>query len=83
MYKGADMFWDAGMATNVPSTGETMVLLNSDCIRFVIDSQSDFVTTDFIEPDNQTAYVAKILMMGNLCTNNRRKLGLAYGITAS
>ena len=83
MYKGADMFWDAGIATNVPSTGETMVLMNSEAIRFVIDSQSDFVTTDFIEPDNQTAYVAKILMMGNLCTNNRRKLGLAYGITAS
>lgn len=83
MYKGADMFWDAGMATNVPTTGETMVLLNSEAIRLVIDRESDFVTTDFIEPDNQTAYVAKILAMLNLCTNNRRKLGLADGITAS
>ena len=82
-YKGADMFWDAGIATNVPETGETMVMLNSEAIRLVIDSESDFVTTDFIEPENQTASVAKVLAMLNLCTNNRRKLGLAYGITAS
>ena len=82
-YKGADMFWDGGMASDVPSTGESIVLLNSEAIRLVIDKESDFVTTDFIEPDNQTAYVAKILAMLNLCTNNRRKLGLLYGISAS
>ena len=82
-YKGADMFWDGGMPSDVPSTGESIVLLNSNAIRLVIDKESDFVTTDFIEPDNQTAYVAKILAMLNLCTNERRKLGLLYGISAS
>jgi hypothetical protein len=82
-YKGADMFWDGGMASNVPATGESIVLLNSGAIRLVIDSESDFVTTDFIEPENQTATVAKILAMLNLVTNNRRKLGLLHGIDAS
>ena len=82
-YKGADMFWDKGLATNVPSTGETMILINSDAIRLVIDKESDFITTDFIEPENQTASVAKILLMCNLVTNERRKLGLLAGITAS
>lgn len=82
-YKGADMFWDGGMPSDVPSTGESIVLMNSNAIRLVIDKESDFVTTDFIEPDNQTAYVAKILAMLNLCTNERRKLGLLYGISAS
>ena len=82
-YKGADMFWDGGMSSNVPATGESIVLLNSGAIRLVIDSESDFVTTDFIEPENQTATVAKILAMLNLCTNNRRKLGLLHGIDAS
>lgn len=82
-YKGADMFWDGGISANVPVTGESIVLLNSGAIRLVIDSESDFVTTDFIEPENQTATVAKILAMLNLCTNNRRKLGLLHGIDAS
>ena len=67
------------MAANVPATGESIVLLNSEAIRLVIDSESDFITTDFIEPENQTATVAKILAMLNLCTNNRRKLGLLHG----
>lgn len=83
MYKGADLFWDAGMASNVPSTGESIILLNSEAVRFVIDKESDFITTDFIEPENQTAYVAKVLAMLNLTCNNRRKLGLLYAITAS
>lgn len=82
-YKGADMFWDKGMASDVPVTGESIVLLNSEAIKLVIDKESDFITTDFIEPDNQTAYVAKVIAMLNLTTNNRRKLGLLHGIDAS
>lgn len=82
-YKGADLFWDAGMAANVPVTGESIVLLNSENIRLVVDKETDFITTDFIEPENQTASVAKILAMLNLTNNNRRKLGLLHGIDAS
>jgi hypothetical protein len=59
-----------------------MAMLNSENIRLVIDKESDFVTTDFIEPENQTASVAKVLVMANQVCNNRRKLGLLYGITA-
>ena len=82
-YKGASLFWDAGMSSDVPVTGESIVLLNSNAIRLVIDRDSDFVTTDFIEPVNQTASIAKVLVMLNLCTNNRRMLGLLHGIDAS
>lgn len=82
-YKGADMFWDGGLASGVPVTGETFVFLNSENIRLVVDSQSDFITTDFIEPENQTASVAKIIAMLNLTNNNRRKLGIIHGIDAS
>lgn len=81
-YKGADMFWDAGLPTNVPSTGETIYYLNSRNIRLCVDSQSDFVTTSAIEPENQTAFVSKLLAMLNLTCNNRRMLGVLYGITA-
>jgi hypothetical protein len=82
-YRGADMFWDGGWASNVPATGESIALLNSENIELIVDSQSNFVTTEFIEPENQTAQVAKVLAMMNLCINNRRKLGLLHGISAS
>jgi hypothetical protein len=82
-YKGAQIWWDAGMATGVPATGETMLFLNSKNIRLVVDSETDLITTDFLEPVNQTVSVAKILWMLNLVNNNRRKLGVIHGIDAS
>lgn len=82
-YRGADMFWDGAWASNTPVTGEAIAFLNSENIRLVIDKDSDFVTTDFIEPENQTASVAKVIAMLNLVNNNRRKLGLLHGIDAS
>lgn len=81
-YKGADMFWDPGIASDVPETGETMVLLNSEHIRLVIDKESDFVMGEQQEPDNQFCTVAKEVAMLNLTCNNRSKLGLLHGISA-
>jgi hypothetical protein len=49
--------------------------------KLIIDSQTDFVTTPFIEPENQTARTAKILFMGNSVTGNLRKLGVGYAIS--
>jgi hypothetical protein len=54
--------------------------LNTKFYKLVIDSQTDFVTTPFIEPENQTAKTAKILFMGNATVSNMRKLGVAYGV---
>lgn len=82
-FKGAKLFWDAGIKADVPVTGESMLFLNSENIRLVIDKESDFITTDFVTPENQTARVAKLVVMLNLVTNNRRKLGLLHGIDAS
>lgn len=82
-YKGADLFWDKKFAVNTPVTGDSMIFVVSDAISLIVDSQTDFVTTEQIEPENQTAYVAKILWMGNLITNNRRCLGILHGIDAS
>lgn len=81
-YKGADMFWDASFASGTPETGESILLINSENARMVIDRDSDFVTTEFIEPENQTASVAKILLMANMTCNNRSKLGILHGIDA-
>lgn len=47
--------------------------LNMNYIYLAVDSETDFVTTPFISPTNQTIKVAYILWRGNLVTNNRRR----------
>jgi hypothetical protein len=88
--RGATFVWDEV----VPSldTGDleeddaatftgTVFALNTTMYKLIIDSQTDFVTTPFIEPENQTARTAKILFMGNSVTGNLRKLGVGYAIS--
>lgn len=50
-----------------------MFLLNMNYIMLKVDSATDFITTQFITPTNQTVKVAYILWRGNLITNNRRR----------
>ena len=47
--------------------------LNFNYIYWAVDSATDFVTTPFISPTNQTVKVAYILVRCNLITNNRRR----------
>jgi len=90
--KGAACIWDelvpnvdegypadnASFATN--DKQGTAFFLNTKFYKLVIDRQTDFVTTPFIEPENQTAKVAKILFMGNATLSNPRKVGVCYAI---
>jgi hypothetical protein len=57
---------------NYISTG-LMFGLNMNYIYLAVDSETDFVTTPFISPTNQTIKVAYILWRGNMLTNNRRR----------
>lgn len=82
-FKGADLFWDPDFATNTPETGESILFLNSKHIKFCTDKETNFITTEFIEPENQTAKVAKVLWMGNLTIDARRAHGVLHGIDAS
>jgi hypothetical protein len=47
--------------------------LNMNYINWNVDSETDFITTPFISPSNQTVKVAYILLRANLSTNNRRR----------
>lgn len=47
--------------------------LNINYIELAVDSETDFITTPFVVPTNQTAKVAFILWRGNLITDNRRR----------
>lgn len=77
--KGGTCIWDElvpdmGSGT-VAITYGSCFMLNTKFYKLVIDSETDFVTTPFIEPENQTAKVAKILFMGNATVSNMRKQG--------
>lgn len=57
---------------NYISTG-LLFGLNMNYISWNVDSETDFITTPFISPTNQTVKVAYILLRANLTTNNRRR----------
>jgi hypothetical protein len=58
-----------------------MFFANMNYLKLYVDSATDFVTTDFIMPSNQTVRVAYILWRGNFGTNNRRRLAKLTGIS--
>jgi hypothetical protein len=85
--KGATMVWDELVpdlytGTAALTTGSAF-FLNTKFYKLVIDKQTDFITTPFVEPENQTAKTAKVLFMGNATVSNPRKLGLASRISLS
>lgn len=62
-----------------PSTG-SVFFVTTDFLEFFIDSQTEFVSTDFEKPVNQDAFVSQILFMGELTVSNRQKHGVLYDI---
>ncbi len=88
--KGATMIWDelvpsidTGEAAGAATYTGSAFFLNTKFWNLTIDSQTDFVTTPFIEPENQTAKTAKVLFMGQTTISNPRKLGVCYAISQS
>lgn len=85
--KGGVCIWDelvpdVGSGTAAITYG-TAFFLNTKFYKLVIDEQTDFITTPFVEPENQTAKVAKILFMGNSTVSNMRKLGIMVYLSQS
>ena len=57
--------------------------LNSQAMEYCVASRRDWVQTPFVRPENQDARVAQLLWAGQVCLNNRRKLGVMYDIDNS
>ncbi len=86
--RGAEFIWDEvipdlqnGTTALASADGGSVAFLNTNFYKLVIDTQTDVVTTPFVEPENQTAKTAKVLFMGNTAVNNMRKHGVCYGIS--
>jgi len=94
--RGADCAWDEvvpdlyGDGSGTPyeydsssfATGSAF-FINTDFMKLAIDKMTDFVSTPFIEPENQTAKTAKVLFMGQLTCDNLRKIGSVNRISQS
>ena len=85
--RGATMIWDEkvpdidnGWEIGNASWDGTAFFVNTKFYNIIIDSETDIITTPFIEPENQTAKTAKVLFMGNAGMSNMRKQGVCYAI---
>jgi hypothetical protein len=74
-FKGMVLGWDE------QCVADTMFILNSRYLAFVVDSQTDLITTPFVRPENQDAKVAQILLMANLVCSNRARQARVSTIT--
>jgi hypothetical protein len=85
--KGATWTWDERVPDvytgTAAQTYDTIFMINTKFYKLYIDAESDFVTTAFVEPENQTAKTAKILFMGNAGVTNMRKHGMAAEVSLS
>ncbi len=83
--RGATLVWDEVVPDvdngTAAVTAGTCFLLNTNFYKLIVDSETNFSTTPFVEPENQTAKTAKILFMGNAAISNLRKHGVLYGIS--
>jgi len=82
--RGATLIWDELVPDIYNGTAAVTVgtcfFINTSFYNLIIDSETDIVTTPFIEPENQTAKTAKILFMGQAGVSNLRKMGVIGGI---
>lgn len=87
-FKKQDLVWDefvpdlyTGATYETGLTYGTYFMINTDFMEIVVDSETNFITTPFMRPENQDAKTAQILQMGALTCSNRRKQGAIHGIT--
>jgi len=85
--RGATCIWDEQVPDLYTGTAAitvgTAFFLNTNFYNLIIDSQTDIVTTPFVEPENQTAKTAKVLFMGQAGVSNLRKHGALMSISQS
>jgi len=77
-FKGAVVMFDPACPSD--STHGKMYFLNSKYLSWTVDSQTDFITTSFVRPENQDAKTAQILFMGNLVVSNCARNGVIYDV---
>jgi len=75
-FKATPVFFERAVSN------DDWIMLNSNHIFLTYDTDVSFQMSDFIEPINQDAALAKILFYGNLILDKRSVHGRGYSITA-
>ncbi len=89
LFRGKPVVWDeymanwSGTTTVQLNTQGTWVMINSKFLQVKYDSETNFITTPFTTPENQDARSAKVLWIGTVGTNNRRKHGVLDDINTT
>lgn len=76
MFKSANVFYDEDC-----SPSDSLYFVNPKFLKFVYLKGAWMKMKDPIEPANQLSIVYRLFTMGNLTTNNSRRLGVVYDIT--
>ena len=71
MYKQVPITWDPSF-----SLVNSFMWINTNYTKLIIHFEGQFVTSDFIEPDDGASKTAKILFMGQMISTNRRRNGV-------
>jgi len=80
-FRNMDLFWDEYVNSNSVTASqaalsqELMFMLNSKYIELIIDSQTDMILGEWLQPETQDAKTKHILWMGNMLVTRRRKHG--------
>jgi hypothetical protein len=69
----------AGSETQSTTSG-SWFMANTQFFQIQVDSETDFITTPFVRPENQDAKTAQILWLGAALVSNRRKQAVMGGI---
>lgn len=92
-FKGAMWFWSQFMpgfgtnqaasvvdSDNQDANNAAAFFINTRWLELVISERVNFAATPFVEPYDQDAIWAKILLRAQLIVKQRRKFGLYYGV---
>lgn len=81
-FKGMTLMPDHGIYTKLAASGHAatapavpMYFLNSNYMWWVTHPDADFKQTPFVKPEDQLARTAQIVLMAQLCCDNRGKQG--------
>lgn len=92
-FRGATWTWDE-VVPDVDTNAEVVdgigtvstsnvYFVNLSTVEYVVDAETDFITTPFVRPENSDSRTAQVLWMGQVGVNNRRKNGVLYSISQS
>jgi len=87
-FHGKPLVWDDfvpdvanATVTGIPvDASGTLYMLNTNFWDVTYDSETNFINTPFISPENQDAKVSHIMWYGATTVSNRRKQGVQFSI---